>query len=307
METGGTGKSPLVIYLVRLLSSNGMKVATLSRGYGRSTKGFLLANEKSSSTEIGDEAKQLKMRFLSVTVAVCENRVNGVKKLLQSETPPNVIVMDDGFQHRWIEPSLSILTTSGAFPFWKNFLLPVGTLREAKDEAKRADLLVVANGNLENDHPASTPLSVRDLIFFDSQINASKPIQIHGETQDPASLKKVVLLSGIGNPQRFENTAKQLFEILDHVTFPDHHNYTAAEFKLLRKNLDRFDLAVNAVLTTEKDAMRLSGSPLLKELGKTAVFYLPIEVSIVGNEGQKFDKLILQHIGTMKLTLSQID
>jgi len=290
LEAGGTGKSPIVIYLVNLLRSNGMNVATLSRGYGRKTTGFLFADSDSSSAEIGDEAKQLKTRFPDIAVAVSENRVKGVKRLLSSKVSPDVIIMDDGFQHRWLKPSLSILVTSGKFPFWKNSLLPVGTLREAKNEGKRADVLVLSNGEGNSRN-----------VFFDgpvfrSETMARKPSQIHGKKLKADELDKVVLLSGIGNSMRFENTANQQFEVLDHVTFSDHHNFSLSEFKLLRKKIDSFGAAVSAVLTTEKDAMRILGSPLLNELGQIALFYLPIDVKVIGEEILEFDEIILEHV-----------
>ncbi|MDP6908690.1 MAG: tetraacyldisaccharide 4'-kinase, partial [Flavobacteriales bacterium] len=286
LEAGGTGKSPLVMYLVKLMHSNGIEVATLSLGYGRKTTGFILADENSSVSEIGDEAKQLKTRFRDVPVAVCENRVEGVKSLMDSPQKPEVIIMDDGFQHRWMKPSLSILTTSGTFPFWKNHLLPVGTLRESREEVKRADILIVPNtrGGEASSHFNGS--------IFSTETKWKDPIRIHGSEDGLQDLKKkkVILLSGIGNPRRFENTAGKLFDVVDHVTYSDHHVYTQTEFKSLRKKLDRYGAAVSGVLTTEKDAMRLMGSPVLNELGQSAVFYLPIDVSITGEEEQKFNQ-----------------
>ena len=121
LETGGTGKSPLVNYVVQVLANNGRSVAVLSRGYGRLTKGFRLVSVSSLASEVGDEPLQLKRRLPKVNVAVCENRVQGIEKLLASSQKPDVIVMDDGFQHRWVKPSLSILVTPSRNPFWKNY------------------------------------------------------------------------------------------------------------------------------------------------------------------------------------------
>ncbi len=289
LEVGGTGKSPIVMYLVDLLRSNSLKVAVLSRGYGRRTKGFLLAEKNSSVADVGDEAKQVKTRFPNVIVAVSENRVIGVERMMCFDQKPDVIIMDDGFQHRRLTPSLSILTTSGKLPFWKNYPLPVGTLRESRTEAERAEVLIMPDTN-SMDVPTRFDLSV-----FRTKMKTKKPVQIIGDQYELQDSDKVILLSGIGNPKRFENTAEELFDVVDHVKCPDHHIYAQSDFKLLRKKIDSFEAAVSAVLTTEKDAMRLMDSPLLNELGGTAVFYLPIDVSIVGNEEQKFDRMILEH------------
>jgi len=289
LETGGTGKSPLVMLLVKILLNQGLKVAVLSRGYRRDTRGFVLAANDALPEEIGDEAMQIKQRFPESRVAVCESRVEGTIRLLSAEPEPDVIIMDDGFQHRWLKPSLSILTTSGVFPFWKNFLLPVGTLREAKKEAKRADVLILPTGNEES------AKRYFDGNIFGSKLKTGKLVQISGTEMSLEKIDKVFLFSGIENADRFTDTAKLQFEVVWHCVFSDHHNYTLGEFRLLQKKIDSFGAAVNAVLTTEKDAMRLMNVPFLKEL-KTPVFYLPIEVSITGNEAQKFDQLILDHV-----------
>ncbi len=225
LEVGGTGKSPIVMYLVGLLRSNSLKVAVLSRGYGRRTKGFLLAEKNSTVADIGDEAKQVKSRFPNVIVAVSENRVSGVERLMSFDQKPDVVIMDDGFQHRRLTPSLSILTTSGKLPFWKNYPLPVGTLRESRAEAERADVLIMPDTN-------SVDLPTRfDLSVFRTKMKTKKPVQIYGDQCELQDSEKVILLSGIGNPKRFENTAKQLFEIVDHFKRQDHHVFTQSDFK----------------------------------------------------------------------------
>ena len=288
LEAGGTGKSPLVMYIVELLRSNGSEVAVLSRGYGRDTSGFISADADSTVSEIGDEARQVKMRFPDVAVVVCEDRVTGVENLLHSPQIPDVIVMDDGFQHRWLKPALSILVTPCECPFWENHLLPVGTLREAKTEAGRADALVVSNG---------TQTGLQDHFkgpVFNTEVSVGDPILIHGAEVVPVD---VVLLSGIGNPQRFRKIAEERFRVKAHFSYPDHHAFTQRDLAGLMENLDRFGAAANAVLTTEKDAMRLLGSPHLNELGNVAVLYLPLSVSLAGKESESFDRLILNYAG----------
>ncbi len=287
LEAGGTGKSPVVLCILKLLSENGLNVAMLSRGYGRSTKGFREVSETDSVADVGDEPLQAKLRFPSLIIAVCENRVKGIERLLASGNRPDVIVMDDGFQHRWVKPSFSVLVTESGFPFWKNHLLPVGTLREAKSEKSRADALVVmGNDMVEADFNGAS---------FNAQIVVKDLVQIAGKAVDASEIDSVVLVSGIANSHRFEKIAKQNMSVLEHVKFGDHHNYSAAELKSLRKKLDSFGAAAQAVVTTEKDAARLKNSSLLDELGQTPVFYLPIDISFKGNDAQRFDKMILEH------------
>jgi tetraacyldisaccharide 4'-kinase len=287
LEAGGTGKSPVVLYILKLLSENGLNVAMLSRGYGRKTKGFRLVSESDLTADVGDEPLQAKLRFPNLTIAVCGNRVKGIEQLLALEIRTDVIVMDDGFQHRWVKPSFSLLVTRSGFPFWKNHLLPVGTLREAKSEESRADALTVIG-----DDSFEAPFQVRS---FKAKIEVSDLIQISGDEMDYSKIESVVLLSGIANSHRFEHLAKQKFGVLEHMKFGDHHNYTVSDLQSLRKKLDSFGAAAQAVVTTEKDAARLRNSSLLKELGQIPVFYLPIDISFDANDKQRFDEMILQH------------
>jgi tetraacyldisaccharide 4'-kinase len=287
LEAGGTGKSPVVLYILKLLSENGLNVAMLSRGYGRKTKGFRLVSEYDSVADVGDEPLQAKLRFSNLTVSVCQDRVKGIEQLLALENRPDVIVMDDGFQHRWVKPSFSLLVTRSGFPFWRNHLLPVGTLREAKAEKKRADALVVVG-----EESVEFPFQGK---FVRAKIAVSDLIQISGADIDMSKIDVVVLLSGIANSHRFEQLAKRRMNVLEHLNFGDHHNYTAAELKSLRKKLDSFGAAAQAVVTTEKDAARLRNSSFLKELGQIPVFYLPIDISFDANDKQRFDEMILQH------------
>lgn len=288
LETGGSGKSPLVNYIVMLLTSNDQRVAVLSRGYGRSTRGFRSVEGNSTALEVGDEPLQAKKRFPAVTVAVCEDRVKGIEQLLRMEPAPQVIVMDDGFQHRWVKPSFSILVTPSRQPFWKNHLLPVGTLREAKTQRKRADVVVVSNSNGKLDIPHGLTASV-----FHSRIALGELIQFSGDELSVSEIRDVVLFSGIAHAERFEESVSQEYNVRRHLKFPDHHNYATSDLLSLRK-LDSFGPAVNAVITTEKDAVRLSNIIILDELKNVPIFYLPIH-HVFGEKASEFNKMILEH------------
>ncbi|MGB0917542.1 MAG: tetraacyldisaccharide 4'-kinase [Flavobacteriales bacterium] len=288
LEAGGTGKSPLVHFTTKTLLKNDLNVAVLSRGYGRTSKGFWLVEVSSIADEVGDEPLQAKLRFPQAIVAVCEDRVEGVKRILESSPKVDVVVMDDGFQHRWIKPSLNILTTPASLPFYQNSLLPVGSLREAKYEAKRADALVFTGGKneAENNFKGQT---------FSSNAVAGALIQFAGRKVETDAVKKVVLLSGIANSKRFENSAAVHYQTLHHLNLNDHHRYEKKDLQNLMEIYNSFGAAADAVITTEKDAARLMNSPFLKELKETPVFYLPVDVEFIGSDKKEFQKMILAH------------
>lgn len=288
LESGGSGKSPLVNYIINLLAQNGRNVAVLSRGYRRISKGFLLVSETSSALEVGDEPLQAKRRFPNTIIAVCEDRVKGIEHLLACHPKPDVIIMDDGFQHRWVKPSMNILVTPSSKPFWKNKLLPVGTLREGKSESKRADVLVVSSSD-KNQELSS---------FFEGKVFATKTVsealvQFSGAKMSTEEINEVVIFSGIANESRFEESVANYHKVLKHLKFNDHHIYSSSDLFPLRK-LDSFGAAVNAVVTTEKDAARLANSTILEELKDVPMYYLPINIEF-GEMALEFDKMISEH------------
>lgn len=289
LETGGTGKSPLVSYVVNLLLQYDRKVAVISRGYGRKTKGFKQVEIESLASEVGDEPLQLKLRHPDAVVVVCENRVRGIERLLAENPMLDVIIMDDGFQHRWVKPSLSVLVTPSKRPFWKNHLLPVGDLRESRSEAKRAEVVV-----LTGEGGADAIENSSNQLIFRSSTQTTKLQQFSGPYLNVEDIKQVVLISGIANAQRFKHSAAQNYSVVRHLKFADHHPYHSDDLQSLR-NLDSFGSAVNAVITTEKDAARLRNSSVLKQLEMTPMFFLPIEVEFSEKQKNRFDKMILDH------------
>lgn len=288
MEMGGTGKSQLVHYIVKLLLENGKNVAVISRGYGRSTSGFRMVEEDSTAKEVGDEPLQVKRRFPNVLVAVCENRVYGIEQLLDFTPEPDFVVMDDGFQHRSIKPKLSILVTKGSFPFVRNFLFPVGTLREPVFGAFRANAVVFTG---LTDEEKTSQLIIDEFIL--SKTVSSDPVHISGAELIDGFPDAAVLFSGIANADRFETTMSSKTNVLAHVKFRDHRNYTLKDIRMLRKKIDSFGASAKAVYTTEKDAVRLINTPLLKEFGDIPVYYIPVELVFMYESKAKFDKLIL--------------
>ena len=289
LEVGGTGKSPLILYTLKVLTENGLEVAVVSRGYGRKTSGFRLVDQDCDAQEVGDEPIQAKLRFPNVTVAVCENRVEGVRKLIELHGGLNVILLDDGFQHRWIKPKLNILTASSKQSLSDNYLLPVGTLRESLLGLRRAEAVVVSS-NLHRQALANFNGNV-----FQSSMESGELNWISGERRNLNDIKSVLLFSGIANSERFEQTASKNFKISGHLQFGDHHNYTTSDLQRLQEKYNSFGAAEMAIVTTEKDAARLVNSNLLNQLDQIPVFYLPVDVVFNETTAAQFDKMILSY------------
>jgi tetraacyldisaccharide 4'-kinase len=291
LEVGGSGKSPLVLHVAAHLLSIGKRVAVLSRGYGRNGSGFINVEIDSDAKDVGDEALQAKLRLPDITVAVCENRRTGIARLLLSAVPPDVIVMDDGFQHRWVRPSFSVIVTPSSLPYWHNFPMPVGTLRESRHNACRADALVITGHEC-----VARPNNFRGPIFQVRQM-AGLPVHFHGKRVDLKPEDKIILLSGVARPERFETSAKSVFEVLAHERHPDHHVFTRADMLRLRNVFHSFDPDIKAVLTTEKDAARIRQNPHLHCLDKIPIYVLPVKLDWPQDDEERFNQLIFSNAG----------
>ena len=298
LTVGGTGKTPHVEYLLRLLHN--YKIATLSRGYKRKTSGFVLADGQATAASLGDEPYQYYRDFPGVAVAVSEGRVPGVQKLQQLVPELEVVVLDDAMQHRPIKPSLNLLLTDYKRPFYNDFLLPAGLLREPRSGAARADAIIVSKC------PVQLPLLRQQEIvacirkycrpaipIFFSAFNYGEPVALGPQTAPSGQL---ILLTGIANPEPLKvYLLKQGYKILQHLAYPDHHTYTIQDLQKIKLMLQSDKYKNASVLTTRKDAVKLAGTDLHKLTQALPVFYIPIEVAFLDNK-EKFDKLILQHV-----------
>ena len=306
LTTGGTGKTPHVEYLLNLLRST-CKLATLSRGYGRSTSGFLEVTETSTSLQVGDEPAQLKRKFKDVVVAVEENRVHGIIKIQNLFPQVNVVLMDDAFQHRAIQPGLSILLTEYNKPFYSDFMLPTGNLREFKWGYKRADIIVVTKTPelLPSIEKSSIIKKIdpepHQQVYF-SHIRYGELVPLnevqHSSTSHPAlhSSHTIILLTGIANSTSLENYLKEKVKNIIPVKFNDHHEYSITELIKVRKVFQDLASANKIIITTEKDAMRLVKPELLEVLKGIPVFYIPIEIAFHDENKAAFEKQILNFI-----------
>lgn len=287
LNVGGTGKTPQIEYLIRLLSTT-YTLATLSRGYKRKSKGFILANVNSDAESLGDEPYQMHLKFPTIKVAVDVNRKNGIKKLLSVTDKPDVILLDDAFQHRKVKAGFYILLTSYNDLFCDDYILPTGNLREYKSGAKRADVIIVTK--------CPKQLSEKEQITIKRKIGTSQLvyfsfIDYDDKVYNPSESKNVneirivdkLLLAGIANPNPFfaylhgQNDVK--------LAYSDHHHYKENDIKIIKEKANN-----KLIITTEKDYVRLKNYQL------KSLFYLPIKTRFI-SEGNIFDKTILDYVG----------
>lgn len=298
LSIGGSGKSPLTEYLIRLLKDS-YKVSTLSRGYGRKTKGFLIVEPDSLSVNTGDEPLQFKRKFKDITVAVCESRVEGINKL---KVDHDIVILDDAYQHRAVKPGLSILLFDYNRVFKFNHLLPSGDLREPFWEKDRADILMVTKTpsdlNETEKHAISKVLKPhKQQKLFYSYLDYGNLVPLDGDKDELPLLTlkvstKVILLTGIANPSLLLSEIGGYTQHIVHHNYSDHHNFSIKNITKLVKSFDQVKVDDKLIITTEKDAQRLN-SPELKELLKgLPVYYLPIVAEIHEPDRAKFNEII---------------
>ncbi|HSZ25353.1 MAG TPA: tetraacyldisaccharide 4'-kinase [Cytophagaceae bacterium] len=301
LTVGGTGKTPHVEYLIRLLNQN-YKIATLSRGYGRKTKGFLLADKNSTALSIGDEPFQYYKKFgEELTVAVGEERALAIPSILFEKPDTQVIILDDAYQHRAVRPLLSILLSDYNRPFYKDFLMPMGRLRESRKGANRADVVLITKcpHNLSEKEQQDIRTEVRkytkkDTPIYFTGIHYAKPICMLDGTLSLID-KKVVLLTGLANPKPFIEYVRKTYTLIKHIEFPDHYIYRASDLKSIIETFDRLNKNKDHVLlTTEKDWVKLITPLFQTMLAEVPLFYIPIEVYFL-NEKTSFDALVLKN------------
>ena len=299
ITTGGTGKTPHIEYLINLLSP-ASKVATLSRGYGRKTNGFAYAEKNSFASEVGDEPLQLKNKVPAIGVAVCENRKTGIEKILKDEPETKVVLLDDAFQHRAVNPSLSILLLEYSKIFKSDFLLPAGNLREPFSAKKRADIIVVSKYplNLSDEEREKiilkiAPDSNQKLFFSGIVYNNLHPV-FESNDQLPQTNASCLLVTGIADASGIKQHCELNTKLFRHLEFADHHAFSGADIRNIIKIFSTIAAENKIIITTEKDAMRLK---VFGELNNLPLYYLPVSVKFLDKDEQSFNQLILQHVG----------
>lgn len=304
LSFGGTGKTPHTEYLIRLLSKN-MKVAVLSRGYGRSTKGFVLAHEGVTHEEIGDEPLQYFTKFSDIIVAVDENRVEGVRRLMDMDIKPDVILLDDAFQHRRIKPGYNILLTDYHSLYSKDHLTPVGNLRDIKSEARRANVIIVTKCPVvidpytkRNIIESLKPKPYQKVLFSHISFDDLEPLNETAKAKDLAQCRSIFMFCGIANPYPLEDYLKRKTNTLSTIIFNDHHSFTKENINAILEGFNNVIGKNKIAVTTEKDAMRLTNSLNLFE--NIPLFSIPIKVRFHEDDGDIFNKEIIDYVGIRK-------
>lgn len=289
LSTGGTGKSPHVMLVADIIKDE-LQTAMLSRGYGRKTSGLVIANYGSKVFDIGDEPLQFFNRFRNkIVVAVSENRVNGILHLMKHYNT-QAVLMDDGFQHRQVNPGFSILLTDFNDPYTSDYLLPAGNLREPRSGAKRADIIIITKC------PDAFSVKQRDALLNKIKPKAHQKVYFSKIVYSNSAIGRrftlesdewrdyeVVLVTGIANAKPFVEFIQDQFKTVHHLEFNDHHNFSVADVQKIDDTFDKIKTLHKAILTTEKDYMRLKDESALLE----NLFYLPIEVELNDYEGFK--------------------
>lgn len=296
ITVGGTGKTPHTEFILSELKKD-FRVACLSRGYKRKTSGYILADAHSTAEQIGDEPLQIKRKFNDVTVACDEKRVRGIEHLEEQKGAPQVIVLDDAFQHRYVKAGKYIVLIDYNRPVYHDHLLPMGQLRESTSALQRADYLIVTkcpedlspiDRRIMRKHLKVKPyqklyLTTMRYGSIKSIVPGTKPPELRKDTS-------ILCITGIAQPTPYIEHLESFTPNIKHLSFPDHHHFTAKDIRQIEASFQAIPKQDKYVFTTEKDAMRLMNSPLSDEL-KKHIFYIPIEIAFLDKEEKLIDEL----------------
>lgn len=308
IAAGGTGKTPHTEYVIQALRSR-YRIGVISRGYKRKTKGFVLASQRSTPLDIGDEPYQMYHKFgNSIRLAVCEDRCAGIDELLKIDPQINLILLDDAFQHRYVKPTVAIVLTEFNRPFYMDELLPLGRLREPKSAVGRAEMIVVTKCP-DKIRPIEYSLCRKELnlkpwqsLYFSrfvyGQLVPLYPDQaeIVPQLSMMTGRDAILAISGIANPKPLMNYLKSHKAPVNLVVYPDHHNFSRRDIDQIARRFDAIDGERKIILTTEKDAVRLASNPYFPHRLKPFIFYLPISVEMDPNTSTEFTNVLVNLI-----------
>lgn len=318
ISVGGTGKTPHTEYLIKLLQDK-HKLASLSRGYKRQSKGFVLASEHSNSYDLGDEPMQMKRKFPDLSVAVDADRVNGVQKLLSFANGNHLdcILLDDAYQHRYIKPGLSILLIDYNRPISRDFVMPMGRLRERASGKKRADIIIVSKCPADlSDSEArkqrnDIPLLHHQKLYFTSldyapieAVFSSDANQINLKDCDKESFG-ILLVTGIANPAPLRNYLQEFSSEFDEIQFPDHYAFNDKDLNLIETRFNDLKTKNKIIITTEKDAVRFLDMSIKSEILKKNMTYIPLQIKFLNQTESQFNQQIHSFVEGFKKNLSK--
>ncbi len=298
ITVGGTGKTPTAEMIVGYMKQY-YNVAVLSRGYGRRTKGYLEVKTTSSYRDVGDEPLQIKLKYPDALVVVCEKRTEAIHRIEAEHPEINLIVMDDGFQHRYVEPRINVVIVDSTRPYYEDDYLPAGTLRDKPESLDRAHYFIVTKCPVD-----MSPLDQRvwrmnlhkiayQRVYF-TRVIPTPPVAQFPTQNVLNEGDEVIVMSGIGNPKAFISDVKRNYNVVGTITFPDHHVYSVSDIERIVAKLEKHPKAM--LLTTEKDTVKLRRSRRVPDIMRERLFYQPVQVEFL--EGSDVDFL-----GTLKSDL----
>ena len=302
LTVGGTGKTPHTERLIELLDGE-FRVAVLSRGYKRKTKGFVLATTHTSFKKIGDEPKQIKLKYPHIPVAVCEKRVEGIQRLREAHPEVNLIILDDAFQHRYVEPWVNIVLMDYHCPVYEDHLLPLGRLRDRRSQLSRAQMVIVTKCP-DDMKPLDFRIMSKHLDLYPYQslyftrMTSLAPVPLYPAYGQPAVLERgtpVVAIAGIANPTRFVEDLRQNYDVLQTVFFRDHHTFKMKDIHAVEEALKHLPQEC-MVVVTEKDAVRLMNSRKISDDFKRRLYYSAIRVEFLENRECDFHRQLDQYV-----------
>lgn len=307
LAVGGTGKTPMTEYLIRLLEQNYI-VATLSRGYKRKTKGFAIAEENTTAIEIGDEPMQLHKKFPNVTVAVAEERVVGIPQLLHAKPKTEVIILDDAFQHREVKAGLNILLTDYRNLYTRDFILPAGDLRDVKSSSKRAHVIIVTKckSHLSDEEKEKIIKELNPLVdqkIYFTKIEYSSPYHLFTkETKFLEPETNVLLVCGVANPKPLQEILTAYSASYETLFFKDHHIFTIDDLQEIKNQFLKIESQNKIILTTEKDGIRLAKYE--SELKHLPIFIIPMRHKFLFGGENEFEKSVISFVDSFKVVTS---
>jgi tetraacyldisaccharide 4'-kinase len=303
LVAGGSGKTPFIEYLIKLISPE-HRVATLSRGYGRKTKGFILVSETANASLIGDEPMLYHTKYKNVLVAIGEKRAEAIDKLINLQPKPDIILMDDAYQHRSVKPGLNILLLEFNSLFGTNFLLPAGNFREPFFYRNRADIFIVTKTPASLDEHKRrkavriiNPAHQQRVWFSYVQYMDIKPAHHHAPVNFNIDKKtKILLLTGIANPLPLKAYVEKTFTLSRLLRFADHYDFNETDLKRIRKVFENISGEQKIIITTEKDYMRLMKENLKPIVETLPIYTLPIEIKFLHSDTEAVANAILEYV-----------
>ena len=298
ITVGGTGKTPSAEMIIEYMSKT-HNVALLSRGYGRKTKGYREVTLDDSYRDVGDEPLQIKFKFPSAVVVVCENRREGIRRIMAEHPEVGLVVMDDGFQHRYVDPKVNVvIVDSSQKPVEQDYMLPYGRLRDVRKSLDRAHYFLVTKCS-DSMSPLERRLMLKELkriayqrvYFMRYEAMPIRPVFVaDAERNEIPDLSKVIAMSGIGNPDNFIRSLRLHYRVVDELTFDDHHVYKVRDTKVMEELLEKHPEAY--IVTTEKDAVKMFSSKKMPESVRHRLYYIPVKMAYI----EESDKDFLQNL-----------